>query len=126
MESDYKEEPSVPSTSPSSNDEILKIITAISSQMVVGHKDLQNQLLSSNQTIQAELQKVREENEKFKQEMWAELSSVSSYPTTNVPILASLVSIPSTAPVASVSTSDSSADFQSQMLAVLNDTFSKL
>ena len=78
---------------PSSNDEILKILTAISSQMVVGHQDLQNQLLSSNQTLQAELQKVREENEKFKQEMRAELSGISSSPTTTVPILAPSVLI---------------------------------
>ncbi len=69
MKADCKEEPRVPSTSSSSNDEILKILTAISSQMVVGHQDLQSQLISSNQSLTAELQRVREENEKFKLEI---------------------------------------------------------
>ncbi len=60
MESDCREEPSplMPSSSTSSNDEILKLLTAILSQMVVGHQDLQNQLLRSNDSLKAELEKV--------------------------------------------------------------------
>jgi hypothetical protein len=48
MEADCKEKQWVSNTSSSSNDEILKILTAISSQMVVGQQDLQNQLVNSN------------------------------------------------------------------------------
>ena len=123
MEADCKEEPQVTSTSSSSNDEILKILTAISSQMVVGQQDLQNQLLSSNQSLQAELQKVRDENEKFKQEMRAEFQNSSPVVPTTTTVVDSTTSV--SAPL-SVSSSNSSMDFQSQMLAVLNETFSKL
>jgi hypothetical protein len=75
MEYDCKDDvfSSVPSSSTSSNDEILKILTAISSQMVVGQHDLHQQLVSSNMYLKTELQKVRVENEKFKQEMRTEL-----------------------------------------------------
>lgn len=64
MESDCKDDviSSVPSSSPSSNDEILKVLTAISSQMVVGQHDLQQQLVSSNLYLKTELEKVREED----------------------------------------------------------------
>jgi hypothetical protein len=74
MESDCKEEgiSTVPgSSSSSSNDEILKILTAISSQMVVSYQDLQNQLISNNHQLKEELQGVKEENEKFRQEICA-------------------------------------------------------
>jgi hypothetical protein len=133
MESDCKEE--VVSTAPSfsvssSNDEILKILTAISSQ-IIGHQDLQSQLVSNNLHLTEELKRVREEHEKFKQEIHAELSSTSSLPSTPLP-LAPLVTLPPL-PTMTLSSSpgdstngSTSADFQSQMLAVLNDTFSKL
>ena len=65
MDSDCKEDHASGSspTISTSNDEILKILTALSSQMVVGHQDLQKQLLSSNNFLKAELHKVKEENE---------------------------------------------------------------
>jgi hypothetical protein len=126
MEADCKEEPRLLSTSSSSNDEILKILTAILSQMVVGHQDLQSQLVNSNQSLKAELQKVREENEKFKQEIWAEMQRSSSLPTTSAPIVQSSTSMSASMPVASVPSSNSAVDFQTQMLNVLNDTFAKL
>ncbi len=91
--------------------------------MVVGQQDLQNQLLSSNQSLQAELQKVRDENEKFKQEMRAEFKNSSPVVPTTTTVVDSTTSV--SAPL-SVSSSNSSMDFQSQMLAVLNETFSKL
>jgi hypothetical protein len=72
METDCKEESNaslMPKASASSNDEILQVLTAISSQMIVGHQDLQNQLISSNQQLQTGLQRVREDNENFKREM---------------------------------------------------------
>jgi hypothetical protein len=134
MESNCKEE--VVSTAPSfsvssSNDEILKILTAISSQMVVGHQDLQSQLVSNNLHLTEELKRVREEHEKFKQKIHAELSSTSSLPSTPLPLAPSVTLPPLPTMTLSASPGDStngstSADFQSQMLAVLNDTFSKL
>jgi hypothetical protein len=126
MEADCKEEPQLLSTSSSSNDEILKILTAILSQMVVGHQDLQSQLVNSNQSLTAELQKVREENEKFKQEIRAEMQRPSSLPTTRAPIVQSSTSMLASMPVATVPSSNSAVDFQTQMLNVLNDTFAKL
>jgi hypothetical protein len=113
----------------SSNNEILKILTAISSQMVVGHQDLQNQLVSHNLHLKEELQKVREENKKFKQEIRAELSSTPSTPAlpSVIPTVPTSVPLATTVlPTGGSSTSSYSADFQNQMLAVLNDTFSKL
>jgi len=126
MEADCKEEQRVPSTSSSSNDEILKILTAISSQMVVGQQDLQNQLVNSNQSLMAELQKVREENEKFKQEIRAKLQSSSPLPTIQASVVSSSTSVSAPLPVATVPLGTSAVDFQSQMLTVLNETFSKL
>jgi hypothetical protein len=134
MESDCKEEgiSTVPgSSSSSSNDEILKILTAISSQMVVGHQDLQNQLISNNHQLKEELQHVKEENEKFRQEICAEISTSSSVPPMPTPTVPPVVSTPvpliTMGPSSgSMSQVTNSADFQNQMLAVLNDTFSKL
>jgi len=134
MESDCKEEgiSTVPGSSlSSSNDEILKLLTAISSQMVVGHQDLQNQLISNNHQLKEELQRVKEENEKFKQEIRAEISTSSSVPTmptpTVPPVVSTSVPLITTSPSSgSMSQVTNSADFQNQMLAVLNDTFSKL
>ena len=134
MESNCKDEVKTftsNSSASSSNDEILKILTAISSQMVVGHQDLQSQLISHNLHLREELQKVKEENEKFRQEIRAELSSTTStqpvvsssvIPTvsTSVPIVNQVL------PTGGTSSSYNSADFQQQMLTVLNDTFSKL
>jgi hypothetical protein len=133
MESDCKEEAnsSIPSSSAASNDEILKILTAISSQMVVGHQDLQAQLISSNYFLENELQKIREETEQFKLEMRAEMNAPSNVGHPAGPSISSTSSSdPSLTMVASplggLSVSSSSTAFQNQMLAILNDTFTKL
>jgi hypothetical protein len=115
----------------SSNDEILKILTAISSQMHAGHQDLQSQLVSNNLHLQEELQRVREDNERFKQKIRAEISSSPSPPTVVLPPVIPNVStsVPVTTSVSSMGGAtavSNQADFQTQMLAVLNDTFSKL
>jgi hypothetical protein len=93
---------------------------------VVGQQDLQNQLVNSNQSLMAELQKVREENEKFKQEIRAELQSSSPLPTIQASVVNSSTSVSAPLPVATVPSGTSAVDFQSQMLAVFNETFSKL
>jgi len=128
-EEEHVSSASKPSATP--NDEILKILTAISSQMVVGQQDLQNQLISSSTFLKNELQKVREETKKFKLEMQAELNATSSPVNAHVSsVLPNVLSSPSLTTLmlstGGNSTSSSSADFQSQMLAVLNDTFTKL
>jgi hypothetical protein len=137
MESDYQESKvsvdQVPSLS--SNDEILKMLTAISSQMVIGQQDLQNQLIRNDLKLQNELQRVMEENEKFKHEIRAELQGTSFQaatvdPTSNHFSATSSSSLPpvvSSAPLSGRSSSSSvPTDFQTQMLAVLNNTFSQL
>jgi len=137
MESDYQESKvqvdQVPSLS--SNDKILKMLTAISSQMVVGQQDLQNQLIRNDLKLQNELQRVMEENEKFKHEIRAELQGTSFQaavvdPTSNHFSATSSSSLPpvvSSAPFSGGSSSSSvPTDFQTQMLAVLNNTFSQL
>jgi len=128
-EEEHVSSASKPSATP--NDEILKILTAISSQMVVGQQDLQNQLISSSTFLKNELQKVREETKKFKLEMQAELNATSSPVNAHVSsVLPNVLSSPSLTTLmlstGGNSTSSSSADFQSPMLAVLNDTFTKL
>ncbi len=133
MESDCKEDHASGSspTISTSNDEILKVLTALSSQMVVGHQDLQKQLLSSNNFLKAELHKVKEENEKFRLEMRAEMhnstsSSVPSVPSNTPTIVNPPVLTTSMSSMGSPPTPTSSDDFQTQMLTVLNDTFAKL
>lgn len=134
MESDCKEE--VVSTDPSSsssspNDEIIKYLQAISSQMVVGHQDLQNQLLSTNMQLTGELQKVQEEHKKFKQEIHAEMISSSSLPYIPGPSMPTVTttipsSVTQSTSMGGKSSGSNSTEFQTQMLSVLNDTFAKL
>jgi len=134
MESDCKDKEPTPvlnSSMASSIDEILKILTVISSQMVVGHQDLLSQLVRNNLHLQEELQRVREDNERFKQEICAEITSSTSPPTVVLPPVIPTVStnVPVTTSVSSMGGStavSNPADIQTQMLAVLNDTFSKL
>ncbi len=84
--------------------------------MVVGHQDLQNQLLSSNVSLKAELEKVREENEQFKQEMRTELTRTvtsntqSTSPRANV-ILSSPTLTTAAPYMVPASTSSSPVDF---------------
>jgi len=131
MESDYQDSQAAmdQKTSSSPNEEIIQMLTAISTRMVSGQQDLQNQLIRNDLKLEAELQRVRDDNEKFRQELRQEfITSIgdvtspinnSVLPTSSPP--SSSVNITSSSPNIS-----QSADFQTQMLAVLNDTFSKL
>jgi hypothetical protein len=107
-----------------SNDEILQVLTAISTQMISGHQDLQ-----------AEIQRVRDENEQFKQTIRAELlasnsqvhqNAVPSIPVTTSPPVIQLPILSTSTTVSNSNSSSTSSDFQNQMLMLLNDTFSKL
>jgi len=104
--------------------EILQILSAISSKMITGQ-----------QALQEELQRVREDNEKIKQEVRAELRTVSpSVPQIAPNVSSSLGSSPviqQSGPISSsmlggIPSSSVSNDFQTQMISLLNDTFSKL
>jgi len=128
MESDYQDSQATMDqrTSSSPNEEIIQMLTAILTRMVSGQQDLQNQLIRNDSKLEAELQRVRDDNEKFRQELRQEfITSIgagtsptnnSVLPTSSPP--SSSVNITSSSPNIS-----QSADFQTQMLAVLNDTF---
>ena len=133
MESDYQDNkvPIEPTTSSTSNDDIIKLLTAISSRMVTGHQELQSQLIRNDLKLESELQRVREENMQLCQDLRQEFRSSMS----QVPVISTS---PSVIPESTTTThmiqnstnisptSTSTPDFQAQMLAVLNDTFSKL
>jgi hypothetical protein len=106
------------------NDDILQILTAISTQMISGQQDLQ-----------AEIQKVRYENEQFKASIRAEFlanttqvhqNTVPSTSTMPNPPTMQLPGIALSSPVGNTTSTSNSSDFQNQMLVLLNDTFSKL
>jgi len=134
MESDYQDsKPPVDSNiSSSSNDEIIKMLTALSNCMVTGQQDLQNQLIRNDLKLESELQRIREENLQLRQELRQEFSSSlnmstnsSSEPTIvrstpSQPVVSTILNSNTTVPSTSMN------DFQTQMLSVLNDTFSKL
>jgi hypothetical protein len=133
MESDYQDNkvPIEPTTSSTSNDDIIKLLTAISSRMVTGHQELQSQLIRNDLKLETELQRVREENMQLCQDLRREFRSSMS----QVPVISTSPSvIPESTTTTHViqnsfnisPTSTSTPDFQAQMLAVLNDTFSKL
>lgn len=106
------------------------MLSAISARIVTGHQDLQNQLLRSDMKLENELQHVRDENDRFHEELRREFGTTvvqSSIPVS--PVVSSSVSNPTYSVVATSSSGPSSvstSDFQTQILSVLNDTFSKL
>jgi len=106
------------------------MLSAISARIVTGHQDLQNQLLRSDMKLENELQHVRYENDRFREELRREFGTTvvqSSIPVS--PVVSSSVSNPTYSVVATSSSGPSSvstSDFQTQILSVLNSTFSKL
>jgi hypothetical protein len=124
MESDCVDNKTATKRDPgASNDDILQILTAISTQMISGQQDLQ-----------AEIQKVRDENEHFKASIRAELLANTQVHQNTVPYApttpnSSAMPLPSAMLSSSVDNTippSTSSDFQNQMLVLLNDTFSKL
>jgi hypothetical protein len=147
-------------------DDIMKLLMAIANQMMANMQDLQNQIHLNTQDLQdqltrndlkvnAEIQRITQERETFKQEIRAELifmrnqrhsmslpsvnnapicaspfvgdsnRSISSGPTfasaVSLPTMTGVNSIPNVSPPAV-----SNEVFQTQMLQMLNETFSKL
>jgi len=115
-------------TSSSASADILNMLGAISSQMMIGHQDLQKQNLQLSQ----ELQKVIADTDQFKREIRAELGqlqspgSLSSSTSTPMISVTSSASTPVVSPGPSLATAGASTDFQAQMLALLNQTFTQL
>jgi len=157
-------DPDPPDQSCSSEDGIMKVLMAISYQMMANTQDLHNQILRNHQALQdqlikndlklpAEIQKLTQDHEAFKQQSRAALLSLQSSPlpsnlpsasTTTTssssagggfplcvnPGLTSTSPIPVLSPHTShtvvTSVSASNDVFQAQMMQMLNDMFSKL
>ena len=160
-----KADPDPPDGQDSSQEGIMKVLMAISSQMVVNTQDLQdriskntldlqNQLDCHNSRLTQELQRLNQEHEVFKQEIRQEMlqlrggnssvhMSMPSSGTTSAashlsstssmsPVTPTLpsVSVPATSSQVSSQVSTSAAalgdPFQTQILQMLNETFTKL
>jgi len=125
MESDYVDNTAATTRDPGAvNDDILQILTALSTQMISGQQDLQ-----------AEIQKVRYENEQFKASIRAEFLAnttqvhQNTVPSTSTMPISPTMQLPDimlSSPVGNTTSTSNSSDFQNQMLVLLNDTFSKL
>jgi hypothetical protein len=100
------------------DDEILNMLTAISSRMVAGHQDLQNQLIHNDLKLETELQRVREENAQLRQDLRQEFGSVlsngitSSSPQVLPDVTLSSPPVPS--PSSTQPATSPSQDFQTQ------------
>jgi hypothetical protein len=125
----------------STSNEILTMLSAISSQMMVSHQDLQQQ----NSLLSAELQKVIVDTNNFKREMRDELLRLQqpSVSLSSTPVVSNVLPPPvassggtTISPQGATSNtqvspslssgSTSSMDFQTQMLTMLTNTFIQL
>jgi hypothetical protein len=135
-----KVDPDPPDTQVAFQHNSRKMLSTISSQMMATYQDLQDQLIRNDLKLTTELHRVVQSNDAFKQEICREWQSIQN---TTIPSTSSTipnttnVSPPSTAAavspqvISSLSTTttipnSSNNDFQSQMLLLLNETFSKL
>jgi hypothetical protein len=152
MESDCEEQiDGQPSLGMSTQHDIFKMLTAISSQMMTNYQDIQNRLDNMELRFSQELTHISQEHDDFKRDTTLVLQNLSqgpssiSGPASNdnqaVPTSASVLGIsshshisPSTpSPTTVISNSAPSAiaastsvDFQVQMMTMLNETFNKL
>jgi len=118
-------------------DSIFKMLDAISSQMLQNYQTLQVQLTQTAEDVR----RISQDNDTFRQEIRNELDTIRSSTvlsgnnpgiqpnavlsvTASPPLIQSAVT-PSASTTVSTSSSNS-VDFQSQMLLMLNETFSKL
>jgi hypothetical protein len=142
MESDCEDSSSLKMNS-SSNDDILKMLSLISSQMTSNYQHLQERLDQTDLRLSTELQQVHQVNQDFRQNVSAEMealrnlitqnTSSSSLPSRDVitpvsgpsPVLSSSTSPPVPTPLFT-GASTSSENFQIHMMKLLNETFSKL
>jgi hypothetical protein len=165
-DSTMKPEPDPPDLLSSKDDKIMNLLVAISNQMMANTQDLQNQILRNHRDLQeqliqndlkltADIQRLSQDHETFKQQSRAALISLQNAPlpaqashvSTTIPFSSSVVGSrsvgnslglssdsPSFVPSLSIENTllpQTSATvgpdlFQNQMLQMLNDTFSKL
>jgi hypothetical protein len=121
-------------TMSNNQDDILKMLTAISQQMMTNYQDLQQQIAQTDMCLSTDLSQIVQDNESFKHEIRQELLLIGSTGSSIVPPTASsTLSVPTTSgpPVVSSNPSavpplatSSNPDFQNQMMVLLNETFS--
>jgi hypothetical protein len=153
MKSDCGDPASVSDTSPgmSTQDDIVKLLTAISSQMMQNYQDIQERLDNTELRLSQEINCLSQDHEDFKLETRSAcqlIAGVNPVPSNNVlvgnNISSGNIPVPTVPTASQVSPSTSSVsqdssgsaigsmpasspvDFQLQMMTMLTDTFSKL
>jgi len=122
-----------------SQDSIMQMLHLISNQMLATTQDLQDRLASTELKFTQELQRIQHENDVFRRDIRAEIQAtisnasppnISSAPVINTLGQSSTTIVP---PVLNISqnvatcpSSSSTQDFQTQMMSLLTETFSKL
>jgi len=109
-----KVDPDPPDTQVAFQHYIMKILTAISSQIMANYKDLQDQFIRNDLNLTIELQRVIQGNDAFKQEIRQELQSIQN---TTIPSTSS--TIPNTT---NVSPSSTAAVVSPQVISSLTTT----
>jgi hypothetical protein len=109
-----KVDPDPPDTQAAFQHDIMKILTAISSQIMANYKDLQDQFIRNDLNLTIELQRVIQGNDAFKQEIRQELQSIQN---TTIPSTSS--TIPNTT---NVSPSSTAAVVSPQVISSLTTT----
>jgi hypothetical protein len=122
----------------SNQDNIMTMLSMISDRMMSSIQDMQRQLVQTDLKFSTALEKITEENDRFKQEIRNEVQLLhqpasntstsvtnSVNPTLNISSTHSPPSVPTSVASQPVSTVDPQ-DLQTQMMALLTTTFSKL
>jgi len=135
----------------STQHDIFKMLTAISLQMMQNYQDIQDRLDNTELRLSQEITRISQEHDDFKRDTTSVLQALSQGPPSisgpasngnqDVPISASVPSIPTHSPVSpstpcpstvlsnsapSAIAASTSVDFQVQMMTMLNETFNKL
>jgi len=128
---------SVPVTTPSTGQEdIMQMLGLISTKMMTTIQELQTQMQENELKFSSELQRINQENERFRQDLLSSvqqnLSSGGVSSINNAPLSSMnsnnttpLLPVPLSSNPA-VGSSGNSSDFQTQLMTMLTETFSKL
>jgi hypothetical protein len=117
----------------------MQMLHLISNQMLATTQDLQDRLASTELKFTQELQRIQQENDAFRRDIRTELQAtistaspqnISSTPVINTLGQSSTTLVPpvsnTSQNVATSTSSSSTQDFQTQMMSLLTETFSKL
>ncbi len=145
MEEDCKE--NVSNIKPSCNEvDTSQLFTNLSSHITTQVHSIQDQIVKNNQNISQDFQRVGQENEIFKVDIWAELdgirtllgqhqissnpdsvqSSISASNLSPPVVMSSSVTTPVIASLSPSIAPASSSNFQTQMMQLFTDSFTKL